>query len=165
MKRLLAALTLALLLSLALGVSVASATHSNGEGPNHDFAQGTGRATFFGGVEQLLHVNARSGPLGQNPQGFVFVKSEDPTGRLTFNVRGEVVCLNVVGNIATLEFRITQSDTPFLPEGSPLGIIIQDNGEPAGQDSFSAYPEGCPNPLEQPPNAHQGNFVVHDATP
>jgi hypothetical protein len=47
MKRLLLAVSLALLLSLALGVSVAGATHSNGKGPNHDFAQGTGQATFL----------------------------------------------------------------------------------------------------------------------
>ena len=41
MKRLVTALTLALLVSLALGVSVANATHSNGQGPKQDLASGT----------------------------------------------------------------------------------------------------------------------------
>jgi hypothetical protein len=168
MKKLLAVLTLALIFSVGLAVSAANATHSNGEGPNHDFVQGTGKATFIGGLAQQLHVNAWSGPLGQNPQGFVFIKSEGESGSLTFNGRGEVQCLNVFGNRATLAFRITQSDNPnLLPEGLVLGIIIQDNGEPAGQDSFiSSGTTGCPIDLAPiPPNADRGNFVVHDATP
>ncbi len=47
MKRLLVVLTLALLLSLvvagSVGIGMASATHSNGQGPNKDFVRGTGQ--------------------------------------------------------------------------------------------------------------------------
>jgi hypothetical protein len=65
-KKLLAALTLALLCSVALAVSAANATHSEGTGPNQDFVSGTGefQLRFEVGLT-TIHVNARSGPSGR----------------------------------------------------------------------------------------------------
>jgi hypothetical protein len=69
MKRLFAALTLALFCSVALAVSATNATHSNGSGPNYDFVNGSVIFDFLEGGTQLLHVNAKSAADGAQPQG------------------------------------------------------------------------------------------------
>ena len=65
MKRMLSVLTLALLVSISVA-GVAGATHSNGEGPKHDFVTGTGQFSPET-VDQEIHVNAKSDPSGEDP--------------------------------------------------------------------------------------------------
>ena len=169
MKKLLAVLTLALLLSLALGVSVANATHSDGEGPNDDFVRGT--ATAPTGAK--FHVNATSGPSGEDPKGHFYLEFKEAVSpRLPFDFRGEVTCLRVDGNRAVVGGRVTQSkgDLPGNPpEGSGFLIRIVDNGEPGDADLVSGVrvpgggvPDVCPDQTTTNPT-ERGNFVVHDA--
>jgi hypothetical protein len=170
MKRLLAALTLALLCSVALAVSAANATHSNGTGPNHDFVNGSGILDFgpvFGdGATEKFHVDAKSAADGSQAQGKMFLQEKNFPIDQSF--QADVTCLNVVGNSASIGGEVTRSNNPGIPEGSGVQAFVTDNGEPGDQDRyFGAFtespPEVCP-----PPNpriaSEKGNFVVHDAT-
>ena len=174
MKRLVTALTLALLVSLALGVSVANATHSNGEGPNHDFVRGTRQIILPEPDEYfMLHINAKSGPSGEDPQGHFFFKGE--VDRLSYDFWGEVTCLTVEDDRATVGGVIEESKLPSPPglpdplEGTDVIIEIADNRDPDAPDQFSVLflippPEQCTFfPVGAPTG--QGNFIVHNATP
>jgi hypothetical protein len=175
MKRSLAVLTLALLLSLALiggvGVGVASATHSEGDAPVYDFVRGT--ATTVQGA--IFHVNAKSGPSGEDATGKFFVERKDPpAGLAAFDFRGEVTCLRVDGNRALVGGRVTQAKGDFpanIPEGNGFLIRIVDNGEPGDADFVNGIsvpgggvPDVCPNQTTTNPT-ERGNFIVHDAIP
>jgi hypothetical protein len=172
MKRLLAALTLALLCSVALAVSAANATHSNGTGPNYDFVNGSGIFVFLEGGTQKLHVNAMSAADGSQAQGKMFVQSKGnlpATNDVDF--QADVTCLKVVVNSASIGGKVTRSNSPDVPVGAGVQIFVTDNGEPGDQDSFlgsdtETPPVVCPPP--PPPtntNSEKGNFVVHDAMP
>lgn len=166
MKKLLAALTLALLASLALAVSAANATHSNGQGPNKDLTAGTGQLDTFG-LELKVHVNAMSGPSGEDPRGHFYLEAATPF--LSVDVRGQVTCLNVVGNKATVGGRIERSNHPFFPEGSGILLWIDDDDEGEGDENAALFtgtpPQSCPPPIEPFVPNNKGNFIVHDATP
>jgi hypothetical protein len=164
MKKLLAALTLALLCSVALAVSAANATHSNGTGPNHDFVNGSAILAVLSG-SQKLHVNAKSAANGSQAQGMMFLQSKGLPEDIDLNA--DVTCLNVVGNSATIGGEITSSNHPLFPVGTGLLIFVTDNGEPGDQDAFTGTgeptpPQVCQSPLELR-NSEKGNFVVHDA--
>lgn len=177
MKKRFAVLTLALLLSLAIvggvGVGVAGATHSNGEGPDYDFVRGTWESA----TGAKFHVNAKSGPSGEDPKGRFYVEfkeaAEATPPRIPFDFRGEVTCLNVDGNTARVGGRVTHAkgDLPGNPaEGGGFLITVVDNGEPGDNDhavglpSPQGVPDVCPLRTTANPGQH-GNFVVHDATP
>ncbi len=172
MKKLLAALTLALLLSLALGMSVANATHSNGEGPDkRDFVRGTGQIAPTGNLLDFqLHVNAWSDPAGLAAQGHFTEHSKFPAGRdeLDFDFSGEVTCLRVTGNRAVVGGRVEKSKTGRPREGTGVLIWIRDAGEGnEPNDAFTRFPVAtppatCPTFFIEFPGS-QGNFVVHDA--
>src|ERR671914_1308632 len=91
------------LFGLLLLPAVASATHSEGNGPNQNFARGTAifDSELFPGfvLDFTIHANATSGPLGQDPKGHWYFRSEE-SGLGAADVRGEVTCLNVLGNQA-----------------------------------------------------------------
>ena len=173
MKRLLAALFLALVASLALALNAASATHSNGHGPKQDLAAGTGQLESsdpFSGqvVEQKVHVSANSGPMGEDPQGDFRVEAMIPSGEFDIDFRGRVTCLHVIGNRATVGGEVERSNDDRFPEGSGILIHIRDDDEGAG-DSFSLTrpqtpPQTCQNFRESFEPNTQGNFIVHDAT-
>ena len=166
MKKLVATLTLALLAALALAVSPAKATHSNGQGPQMDLAAGTGQLDAAG-LALKAHVNAMSGPSGENPQGNFYL--EAATSSTAFDVRGGVTCLNVVGNRATVGGVIERSDNPQFPEGSGIFLFIRDDDEGVGDGiaagQNAAPPQTCQEFLEPGLPNTQGNFIVHDATP
>ena len=177
MKRLFAALTLALLCSVALAVSAANATHSNGEGPNKDLVSGT--ATHRTGSNG--HVDAMSGPNGEDPRGHVFIRFVTPFTAV--DVKGEVTCLRVRDNrawaVGTIE-RSKVEPSPF----SHFAVFIRDIGEgrEANDRLFLAVAHGpilepvfgepCPQnliellePFITGAPVLRGNFIVHDATP
>ena len=177
------------LAALAATAAVASATHSNGDGPKQDFATGTGHRVVFGppflppGVETrtIMHVNAHSGPGGEDARGRFFVKREASAlipGRPDLDYSGRVTCMTVVGNRAVVGGVITHDKLGPVHPLSPLegrgylGVYI-DNDQVAGDlfdrsNSFPlATPPGrvCP-PFTDPTGEFQtGNFIVHDATP
>lgn len=174
MKKQLVPLTVGLL-ALAVLPVVAVATHSNGEGPKRDLVHGTGH---FEGInpgsglptDARLHVSARSGPSGENPKGRFFVNREAPT---ELRIRGEVTCLNVVGNQAVVGGRIEGGQTPdaVFPIGGGVLFQFDDNGEgrvilDRMQGSPTSTPTVCPNPIPAARlTVQQGNFVVHDSGP
>ena len=89
-----------------------------------------------------------------------------------FDLRGDVTCLSVTGNRATIGGVVERSKLPTMPAGSGVLIFVVDNGEGsnAPRDAFriqrlDSPPRVCP-PVSIPEvPTDQGNFVVHDAAP
>jgi hypothetical protein len=155
---------------LAILAGVAGATHSPGQGPKHDMAAGTLHSTI-GDAEVDVHVNAKSGPLGQNAQGKMFIRIHNPANLANpdIEVRADVTCLNVVGNLATAAGPIERTDPEFPPGFQTLIISVQDFGSPGGgtPDRWSAQVQMTPPPTTCPTiptfnDAEEGNVVVHD---
>jgi hypothetical protein len=165
MKRLLAALTLALLVCLVVGTGVANATHSeeaNSPGPPNDFAVGGGKHSS---PPVQFAFSAHSGPLGENPKGHIQLFL--PEGK----IKAEVTCLIVAGD---------QAFITGVSDELPGGIVVThavDNGEPSDpqpdllRNSFEGFifesPEraGCFLPVLPPVPVTEGNIVVHDGQP
>lgn len=140
----------------------ASATHSNGKGPNQDLVTGS---TRFPGIEAKVHINAKSGPAGEDPRGHFYISQG---GFADF--RGTVTCLNVVGNRAIVGGEVKRSSAGLPAEGTGFLQLIVDNGEPGDSDSSLTVltpvpPTTCPTPSSDGITATRGNYVVHDATP
>jgi hypothetical protein len=160
----LAALGLAAVLACA---SSASATHSNGEGPQQQLVAGTGTVVppppFTGA---MVHVNAQSDAGGVDPSGHFWIRYPNDLGEFG----GSVVCLNVVGNVAGLTGRIdrvkvAKPDSGFI-QGNFVPIRITDFGEPGAGDMVNfdpgvlSQPPGCAGVGDLP--ISQGNYIVHD---
>lgn len=160
MKRMLVALLLALCL---IAPTTVSATHSPGGGPKSDKVDGTVEDLF----PSTLHVNAISNPDGTDARGHLWYTA-DATG-FVVDVAGEVTCLNVQGNRATVGMRIDRSKLPGFPgEGNGFLFVVNDNGEPGDTDThldipMAVPPTVCPNPFVFVFPHDHGNFVVHDA--
>jgi hypothetical protein len=186
MKRLIGSLAVGLL-ALASMAGVASATHSNGQGPNFDLLSGSARLlldTPFGTFPSDQHVNAQAHPRGgtgtighfwtnihAGPPAFPPGTEED--------LSGDELCLVAIGNVSLDRGLITDSSGPIPVTGlGVLGIHI-DNGEPGkgGKDnppdeaSGALTPPPGPAPVCPPPSpfstgqpVEQGNFIVHDGT-
>jgi hypothetical protein len=99
----------------------------------------------------------------------MFVRIISPT-QPEVEIRAEVTCLNVVGNLATAGGRIERAEN--FPGFQTLIVSVQDFGEPGGgpttPDTFNAQALMTPPPTTCPvlpatfPATH-GNIVVHDA--
>lgn len=160
------------LLALAVSPVMAVATHGEGQGSaKKDFAVGTGHfqgAGPAGPTDVTMHVNAKSGPAGQNAKGRFFVHRELPS---KLDLHGTVTCLKVVGNQAVIGGRIDRSkiSDPLFPEGGGIVIQVDDTDEGTtitdrmhGGPSASP-PATCPDPIAAARlRVQQGNFVVHD---
>jgi hypothetical protein len=155
----LAALGLAAVLACA---SSASATHSNGEGPQQQLVAGTGTLICCGAP--MVHVNAQSDEGGVDPRGHFWIRY--PSG---VEFGGDVVCVNTLGTAAGVTGRIDRVKlaNPLVGfvAGNYLRIRITDNGEPGTADMVNFDP-GSPTP----PSCtgvgdlaiSQGNYIVHD---
>ena len=85
-------------------------------------------------------------------------------------IRGDVTCLAVQGNKASVLASIDESTDPRVPVGSLFQTEITDNGSPgAGADTtvgvFGFQPgEGCPDDFEAAAQVTilHGNFTVAD---
>jgi hypothetical protein len=159
--------------TLAALAGGASATHSGGEGPKHDFAAGTLQTDTGNDVVNRAHVNAKSGPSGEDAQGQIFFSSRSPL--VSSDIRADVTCLRVIGNVAIAGGPIRRAEG-LPPNFQTMFVIVQDFGEPgndpATPDRWSVAVSTGPAPaicplLEIPPlaPATEGNVVVHDATP
>jgi hypothetical protein len=79
-----------------------------------------------------------------------------------------VICLNVIGNRATVGTEIVKSNDPGLEGQGQLWSVV-DNGE-SGVDGIAGYPITPTAPVACPPldfnvPVVSGNYVIHDATP
>jgi hypothetical protein len=136
-----------------------------------DSVKGIGvRPTFGGGQRPPVtnEIDAISGPSGADPTGSFRIRYP------TFELRGRVVCLTVLGNRASVGGIIEQSDEAQYPPGHAVQLAFTDNGDPgAGKDTQVTYPgtdnaTPCPVPLfaEQPElPLLDGNYGVRDVQP
>jgi hypothetical protein len=172
-------------LALAAAPSAALATHSNGEGPDKDFVNGSAKQfgvfiSPFGVFDSQSHINAQANaPLGGDAQGHFFTNLVASSPNLfpagtEETLSGDVRCLDAVGSTAVDRGIITESTGPVILVGaSTIGKRI-DGGEPgAGNDQSGGNlgppigpnpPPGSCNALSGVPVApiDQGNFTVHD---
>jgi len=161
MKRLLVALTLALVVPLIVGMGVANAT------PPKDFAVGGGKHTDPANPDVAIQFafSARSGPLGEHPKGQIQLFFPDGV------IHAKVTCVIVEGN---------QAFITGVANELPGGIVVThavDNGGSGDQQpdllrsSFQGFifedseRPGCFRPVLPPVPVTQGNIVVHDAQP
>jgi hypothetical protein len=169
MQRLLSFVALALL-GVLIATGGASANHSNGQGPpGEDFVVGTGHLVF-GAFDVFVHVNAMSGPSGEDPRGHVVFRVSPPAFPFPVDILARVTCVRVEGNEATVGIEVTKSKAPgILPEGSGGFFSFVDNGEPGRADTFEGFPVPTPPTVCIPSFAFRpftyGNYVVHDAAP
>ena len=187
-KRLIAGSVLTLP-ALAATAVVAVASHSDGNGPKQDFATGTGHRYVIGppflppGVETrtIMHVNAHSGPGGEDARGRFFVKREASAlvpDRPDLDFSGRVTCMTVVGNRAVVGGVITHDKLGPVHPLSPLegrgylGVYIDNDQVDGGLfDRSNSFPlQDPPGPVCPPFTAptgefQTGNFIVHDAAP
>jgi hypothetical protein len=161
MKRLLAVLTLALLVSLAVGAGVAYADHGT------DYARGT--------VDQGANewrFSASSNFNGTQPQGTVRLIQENSDPNVV--ITGNVTCLLVVSNPTSASASIVAevTDVRGAPSTFAQSLIIHttDFGKfsPArdtflGSQSGTPATEVCPPPSPFQSPVLSGEVVVHDS--
>jgi hypothetical protein len=160
----------------ATGVFAApvSVNANHGGDVGHDFATGGGTNGFF-----QLGFSAQSAADGSDPTGFVSARSRPDGGfPVPFRFGGEVTCLAVDGNRASIKYRFDYADNPALVDGG-IQIFVEDNGQPedgqaVDQTGFlppmtrEAFEASQPN-VCVPPSAgnytpsEEGDIVVHDA--
>jgi hypothetical protein len=140
----------------------------------HDFATGGGTNGSF-----QIGFSAQSAADGSDPSGFVSARSRPDGGfPIPFRFGGEVTCLHVDGNRASIKYRFDHADNPGLVGGG-IQIFVEDNGEP--QDGQSVDKTGFLPPMTRevweasqpsvcvPPQAgnyspsEDGDITVHDA--
>jgi len=107
-----------------------------------------------------VHVNAFADATGLNPSGKLSVDAED-----IHSYTGDVTCLSVFGNQATIGIRIVKSSDPTLVGQGELWNII-DNGSPGDSDQIAGFeitpapPLVC-SPLFFSVPVVSGNYVIH----
>jgi hypothetical protein len=111
-----------------------------------------------------VHVNAFADATGFNPRGKLSVDAEG-----IHSYTGDVTCLSVFGNQATVGMQITKSSDPALIGQGELWSVV-DNGSPGDTDRIAGYeitptaPVVCPS-LFFNVSVVSGNYVVHDDAP
>jgi hypothetical protein len=188
MRRLVVSFVVALL-ALGAVASIASATHSNGEGPDKDFTNASTKgptATPLGTFPSQGHVNATTDPgspscTNNGTCGNFFLRlftppsPQNPTGEV--DATGDVTCINAFGNNSVVGVVVTSQEGQFgpFPPGALVGYRVlarnTDNGEgaddPPDASGGSLIPPGpaftvCP-PIPFPTLPQpQGNITVHD---
>lgn len=136
---------------------------ASGDPPTSDKADGTVADLY----PSELHINAISDADGSNARGHFYTR-QSPNAPILDEV-GDVTCLNVSGNRATVGGRIDRSKLPGFPgEGSGMLFLVVDNGEPGDMDAWLGSFTGLPPTVCPPPGTYafphdHGNFVVQDA--
>jgi hypothetical protein len=162
MRRLIVVVAFVVAALLAAGVETASA----GEG---DRVVGGGRDPF----DANLGFSAQSGPGGENPYGHINATLPFPgTPGDTFQVRLEVTCLAVVGNLAAAGAVVTESSSNDLPPGLSFVVVFRDTGLPGGEGDAVEPFFGAPDALcsaflpfaAVAPPLLNGNVLINDAT-
>ena len=157
MKRLFAALSLALLVSLVVGVGVANADHGS------DYAKGN---VDFGTT--AWRFSASSNFNGTDPQGTVrFINdSQDPNLVIT----GEVTCLLVTGNTASIVAEVNTIRGGTSSFAQSMILTMTDSGKFQNlPDTFRGFTSSspatsvCPPPDTFQSTVFDGEIVVHDS--
>ena len=148
-------------LCLALAPGAALAAPGNAKGPKQQLVAGTGRTDSF-----VVHVNAQSGPSGEDPRGKVrFEMPQDPTNPY-LNFEADVTCMDVVGSDSVV--------AGITDLGLIFEVWVSDDGQgKAASDAFfpsfffggSAPPPGTCSAASGLIPADRGNFTVHDSAP
>jgi hypothetical protein len=158
-----------LLLAAALAGLLLAVTASAGDavgGPTQDIVSGTARHLGADAPFPVIqvHVNAFADATGFNPEGNLSVDAEG-----IHSYRGEVTCMSVSGNQATIGIEIVKSSDPALIGKGELWSVV-DNGSPGDSDRIAGYPITAAPPVVCPALSFNvpvvsGNYVIHDATP
>jgi hypothetical protein len=155
MKRLLAALTLALLVSFAVGASVAYADHGT------DYARGTVEQGSF-----EWRFSASSNFNGTQPSGTIKItfRDDDPDTVVT----ADVTCLNVVNGVFNAGGQVTSvrggtfAFSSVIIRGSDAGKFSTTPDTFGATFFFSSDPGPCPPPTPGSP-VQNGEVIVHDS--
>jgi len=133
-------------LLVALGVLFGTwVPAAHGQVPNGDSVVGRGQ-TFPLPPQSLQHsfdLEARSGPSGEDPSGYVTVEIGYPlSSGVSLHTEGPVRCLNVSGNRAVVGFELD----PDLSNFPSVGAFVQaeDDGPPGSGDFLIAGPTDDP---------------------
>ncbi len=171
------------LMGIMSGVAVASHSGPGLDRGGRDFAVGGGTNQFailIGSAH--FAFSATTDPLGTNPSGHVTARG-DPDGPgpvEPFMVEGEVTCVRVSGNRASLKWRFSRAHGSAEPlEGGGGEAFVEDNGTPRAGQPIDRAGLSPPEPASLfelrardcgDPNAHpgydrieKGNITVHDA--
>jgi hypothetical protein len=181
MRRVLAASAIGIGL-FAPGGAIAS--HSDYGDGTRDFVFGAGSNEFALGAvgEASFALSATSDPFGTRPGGYVASKGDpDGIGLLEpFTAKGEVTCLRVAGNRASIKWRLEQATGSAARfKGGGVQSFLEDNGEPrSGQpvdraatdppqpaEAFEPTADQCDDPNSRPnyDRLERGDVTVHDA--
>lgn len=174
MKRLVSAVAFA----AALAIVPAAGSETAG-----DSVAGTAHFEAAGGISDSVEVGAQSGPLGENPRGFLVLRTINPITGEAQVFHGDVSegCVRVTGSGAIVVGKLPPEEQFNVPPPAPqpfliefIGLIVADNGEPMnGQPVDLAQPiffrgisaqnvcAGILTPLPPQP-FESGNFVVID---
>jgi hypothetical protein len=136
----------------------------------HDLLAGSQKVTDASGF-QHVRVSAHSGPLGQDPTGEIRVTFDSTLlPGTTADVRGDVDCLSVTGNVARVAALLRQ---PFMGN-THVTLIVFDNGNPGvamGQSPDFGFIDftSTPSPIcaffgLTLLGDMTGNYVVRDAS-
>jgi hypothetical protein len=171
MKRILKFATLGLVIVMAAGIASAQ---GRGEGSG-DLVAGTGQILIPSlNVHVFVHVNAKSGPAGEDPRGRIIVRNVASIAGPLIDIQGRITCVTVQGNAATVGFEVTKSkEGSVVPEGFGGIFSFVDNGQPgasgnpATSDKFEGHPlqtppTTCPLQLATQP-VTKGNYIIRDA--
>jgi hypothetical protein len=144
---------------------------AHGQVPGGDSFLGQGRTSLFGGSSfvQVFEVEARSGPSGEDPSGYVTL---DFTvfRSANFHIERPVSCLSVSGNQAVVVFELDPDLSTFPAVGAILEI--EDNGRPGSDPRDTRYS----GPVDDPGSCaarfgfadaeiSEGDVTVTDAPP
>jgi len=112
-----------------------------------------------------VHINARADASGADPRGHVTARVKT----LGIEDRARVICLNVIGNRATVGTEIVNSNDRALEGQGQLWSVV-DTGGLRGVDRIAGFPITPTPPILCPPlffnvPVVSGNYVIQDATP
>jgi hypothetical protein len=150
------ALLAAALSGLLLGVTAAVAEASQ------DSVKGTARHLGADPPFPVIKVsvNASADATGLNPRGRLSVDAEG-----IHSYTGNVTCLSVIGNQASIGIQIVKSSDPaLLGQGELWSVVDNAPDRIAGYEITPTPPVVCPSLFFNVPIV-SGNYVVQDATP
>ena len=126
-----------------------------------------GNATHLGADPPFpsitVRIRASSDADGANPRGVVTIRVPD----IGQQRRGNVTCLNVHGNTATIGIEIVKAEDPAVVGKGELWNVVDNGGsgdQIAGFALTDTPPTVCP-PLSFSVPVVSGDYQVFDATP
>jgi hypothetical protein len=154
-------------MAFVLVLGLASITVGSGAAvPGSDAIRGMGGIS----VPETFEIDFLSGvsQMGEDATGRFKLRGRQDGNRIDVEI--EAVCVNAVGNLGRVEGTVIEdrSEKDPLPPGTPVGVLVQDGGQPVnGQpvDGWEVYVFAtltCPPPVPVPTTMDQGNLTVAD---